>query len=176
MTVGIWVLGDQMDLGQAALASAEQGTSRVLLVESSSVLGRRAYHRQKLVLVWSAMRHFAAELREAGWTVDHRIATSFAEAVDRWIQEHGITELRVMEPADRGFRAAIEALQLAIPLVWLPSNAFLWSRDAFAAWAGRHKQLRLEFFYREGRRRFGVLMEGTGKSAQPLGGQWNFDQ
>ena len=176
MTVGIWVLGDQLDPDQAALASADPGTSRVLLVESSSVLARRAYHRQKLVLVWSAMRHFAAELREAGWTVDHRIAASFAEAVDRWIRDHGITELRLMEPADRGFRSAIEALQLAIPLLWLPSNAFLWSREAFAAWAGRHKQLRLEFFYREGRRRFGVLMQGEGAKATPLGGRWNYDQ
>ena len=58
MTIGIWVLGDQLNAGQAALASADPATSRVLLVESASVLARRAYHRQKLVLVWSAMRHF----------------------------------------------------------------------------------------------------------------------
>ena len=176
MTVGIWVLGDQLNAGQAALASADPATSRVLLVESASVLARRAYHRQKLVLVWSAMRHFAADLRDAGWTVDHCSAASFGDAVRGWINEHGITELRLMEPADRGFRSAIEALQLAIPLEWLPSNAFLWSRDDFAAWAGRNKQLRLEFFYREGRRRFGVLMEGEGAKATPLGGRWNFDQ
>jgi deoxyribodipyrimidine photolyase-related protein len=31
----------------------------------------------------------------------------------------------------------------------------------------------MELFYREGRRRFGVLMDGDG---QPLGGQWNYDQ
>ena len=49
MTVGIWVLGDQLDQSQAALASADPGTSRVLLVESSSVLARRAYHRQKQI-------------------------------------------------------------------------------------------------------------------------------
>ena len=33
----------------------------------------------------------------------------------------------------------------------------------------------MELFYREGRRRFGVLMQGEGPSATPLGGQWNFD-
>ena len=176
MTVGIWVLGDQLHAGQAALASADPATSRVLLVESRSVLARRAYHRQKLVLVWSAMRHFAVELRASGWTVDHLSADGFGVAVRGWIAEHGLTELRLMEPADRGFRQAIEGLALAVPLVWLPSNAFLWSRDAFAAWAGRNKQLRLEFFYREGRRRFAVLMEGEGAKATPLGGRWNFDQ
>jgi deoxyribodipyrimidine photolyase-related protein len=57
--------------------------------------------------------------------------------------------------------------------VWHPSNAFLWSTEAFATWAGRYRQLRMERFYREGRRRFGVLLDGKGL---PLGGQWNFDQ
>ncbi len=148
------MLGDQLAANQAALASTAPGQARVLLVESTSVLRRRAYHCQKLVLVWSAMRHFAAELRATGWDVDHREADSFAEAVRGWIVARGIEELRLMEPADRGFRSAIEALQLPVRLVWLPSNAFLWSREDFAAWAGRQKQLRLEFFYREGRRRF----------------------
>ena len=175
MTVGIWVLGDQLNAAQSALAGADPSTARVLLVESTSVLQRRAYHRQKLVLVWSAMRHFAEELRAAGWTVDHLESESFGAAVRDWIATAGIRELRLMEPADRGFRQAIEELQLPVPLQWIPSNAFLWSREEFAAWAQGYKQLRLELFYREGRRRFGVLMEGEGKAAQPLGGQWNFD-
>ena len=175
MTVGIWVLGDQLNAAQSALAGADPSTARVLLVESTSVLQRRAYHRQKLVLVWSAMRHFAEELRAAGWTVDHLESESFGAALRDWIATAGIRELRLMEPADRGFRQAIEELQLPVPLQWIPSNAFLWSREQFAAWAQGYKQLRLELFYREGRRRFGVLMEGEGKAAQPLGGQWNFD-
>jgi deoxyribodipyrimidine photolyase-related protein len=60
-------------------------------------------------------------------------------------------------------------------LIWHPSNAFLWSREDFATWAHGRRQLRMELFYREGRRRFGVLMQGEGPSATPLGGQWNFD-
>jgi deoxyribodipyrimidine photolyase-related protein len=175
MTVGIWVLGDQLNLAQSALVSADPAAARVLLVESTSVLQRRAYHRQKLVLVWSAMRHFASELRTAGWMVDLAESESFGAAVRDWITTAGISELRVMEPADRGFREAIEALRLPLPLHWIASNAFLWSREDFAAWAQGYKQLRLELFYREGRRRFGVLMQGEGKAAQPLGGQWNFD-
>ena len=126
MTIGIWVLGDQLNATQAALASVDPADCRVLLVESSSVLAQRLYHRQKLVLVWSAMRHFAAELQQAGWLVDHRQADSFAAAVRDWIREHGISELRIMDPADLGFGTAIERLQLPVPLVWLPSTALLW--------------------------------------------------
>jgi deoxyribodipyrimidine photolyase-related protein len=190
MTTGLWILGDQLNLGQSALEAhaTRKAEVRVLLVESASVLAQRRYHRQKLVLVWSAMRHFTAELRQAGWQVDHAIAATFEQALGPWIAEHGITELHLMEPADRPFRAAVVALlhgrlqrraqgvEDAAPaprLVWHPSNAFLWSRDDFAAWAGRYRQLRMELFYREGRRRFGVLLEESGG---PLGGQWNYDQ
>ena len=177
MTIGIWVLGDQLHRGHSALAACRPDQVRVLLIESSSVLQQRACHRQKLVLVWSAMRHFAAELRHAGWRVDHREAGTFQEALTAWCSRHGISELHMMEPADRPFRTAIDravseiAASQPLRLHWHESNAFLWSREDFAAWAGRYRQLRMENFYREGRRRFGVLMDG----AEPLGGQWNYD-
>ncbi|MEX1324696.1 MAG: cryptochrome/photolyase family protein [Synechococcaceae cyanobacterium] len=175
---GIWVLGDQLSSDQAALAATEPGSAPVLLLESTSAARRRHCHRHKLVLVWSAMRHFAAELEEAGWAVDHRQVESFSAGLAVWTRERGITELHLMEPAERPFRAAVlravAALGAGAPqLVWHPSNAFLWSREAFGAWARPYKQLRLELFYREGRRRFRVLMDADG---QPLGGQWNYDQ
>lgn len=182
---GIWILGDQLNAAHPALQALERDLGpqearrrcRLLLIESTSVLAWRRYHRQKLVLVWSAMRHFAAELREAGWLVDQREASSFGDALTAWIAEHGIRALAVMEPAERPFRQAIERLELPIPLQWHLSNAFLWSREAFAAWAAPYKQLRMELFYREGRRRFGVLMDPAADppGSQPLGGQWNYD-
>ncbi|MEB3275589.1 MAG: cryptochrome/photolyase family protein [Cyanobacteriota bacterium] len=196
MSVGVWVLGDQLSAGQAALAAMEAAHGpaaarqlcRVLLIESTAVLQWRPYHRQKLVLVWSAMRHFAAELKASGWAVDYREAGSFSGALRAWSQQHGITELHVMEPAERPFRQAIDKLwasqaepaartkgepQWALPtLIWHPSNAFLWSREEFAVWARPYRQLRMELFYRQGRKRFGVLMDDAG---EPLGGQWNFD-
>ena len=185
MSIGIWILGDQLSQQQAALAAHDRRACRVLLIESTGVLAWRAYHRQKLVLVWSAMRHFAAELAESGWQVDYREACSFSDTLRQWSREHGISQLHLMEPAERPFRDAITRLWQHEPehsacaagptlpaLVWHDSNAFLWSREAFATWAKPYKQLRLELFYREGRRRFGVLMDSGG---EPLGGQWNYD-
>ena len=60
MTAGIWVLGDRLWLQQAALSScvADCQNTPVILIESRSYARDRPYHRQKLVLVWSAMRHF----------------------------------------------------------------------------------------------------------------------
>jgi deoxyribodipyrimidine photolyase-related protein len=185
MTTGIWILGDQLCADHPALLArdvqlgegAARAECRVLLIESSSVLAWRRYHRQKLVLVWSAMRHFAASLQAAGWVVDHLEAEAFSQALTGWITAHAISRLEVMEPAERPFRQAIERLALPIPLHWHPSNAFLWSRQDFAAWARPYRQLRMELFYREGRRRFGVLMDQAADppGSQPLGGQWNYD-
>ena len=176
MALGVWVLADQLNTEQAALASTTAASARVLLVESTSVLAKRVYHRQRLVLAWSAMRHFAEDLRQQGWQVDHLETDSFRAALNQWIAAHGVTTLRVMEPADRDVRKAIQAMGLPVAVQWLPSNAFLWSRRQFEAWASRQKQHRLELFYREGRKRFGVLLEGEGAAAKPLGGQWNYDQ
>jgi deoxyribodipyrimidine photolyase-like uncharacterized protein len=66
MTIGIWVLGDQLWLEQAALKSCEPKRSNtpVILIESLYYAKQRRYHRQKLVLIWSVMRHFAEELRD----------------------------------------------------------------------------------------------------------------
>jgi len=179
MSIGIWILGDQLSQQQSALADLQQRLGaeqarqrcRVLLIESSGVLRTRPYHRQKLVLVWSAMRHFAQDLQVSGWCVDYIEAESFAAALHQWLSAHAISELHVMEPAERPFQQAIERLQLP-QLHWHRSNAFVWSREDFAAWARPYRQLRMELFYREGRRRFGVLLDAGG---EPRGGQWNFD-
>ena len=47
MTTGIWVLGDQLWLGQAALSSFEQQRKQtpLILIESRSYAQRRPYHR-----------------------------------------------------------------------------------------------------------------------------------
>ena len=175
MGVGIWVLNDQLDQAQAALSSSAPGDARVVLVESEALLRKRP-HRQKQILFWSAQRHFAEELKQAGWQVDLLEANNRGEAIAQWQQRHGITEMRVMEPADRPVRRVIESLdqQESWPaqLQWFANNHFLWTPQEFSRWAGKKKQLRMEFFYREGRRRFNVLMDG----AEPLGGRWNFDQ
>lgn len=173
MTVGVWVLGDQLWTGQAALASCRESRSKapVILIESSNYSRNRRYHRQKLVLVWSAMRHFAAELRDRGWDVTYAITSDFEAPLQQWIRDRGIAELRMMAPNDRPFMKAIESMNLGCGLNILPNNHFLWSAAEFKAWGGRRKRFLMEDFYREGRKRFGILMSGD----EPVGGKWNFD-
>jgi deoxyribodipyrimidine photolyase-related protein len=174
MTTGIWVLGDQLWQEQAALAAHQEAkaTTPVILIESRQHVQQRRYHRQKLVLVWSAMRHFAAELKEAGWSVTDEIASDFETPLRRWIQEQGITTLAVMAPSDRPFAQYLHRLDLPCDLNIIPNNHFLWRVDEFKTWADGRKSLLMESFYREGRQRLNILMDGD----EPIGGQWNFDK
>lgn len=89
MTIGIWILGDQLSKNQAALISCGDNYQQtpVILIESSNYVEQRPYHQQKLVLVWSAMRHFAEELQQEGWPVNYQITDDFATPLNHWIKQ-----------------------------------------------------------------------------------------
>lgn len=89
-----WVLGDQLSHDNPAL----EGADRVLLVESRAKLGAGRRHRQKLHLVLSAMRHFARELRERGFEVDHRSAQSLSTGLRSHVDEHRPERVRLLRP------------------------------------------------------------------------------
>lgn len=171
--IGIWILGDQLSLQQSALKSCNhQINTPVIFIESLQHIQIRPYHRQKLVLIWSAMRHFAAELAQLKYAVTYKIATDFQTSLQAWIQVNQITELRVMTPNDKPFIQIIQNLQLPCQITLIPNNQFLWCTEKFTAWAKSRKRLLMEDFYREGRRSFQILMEDK----QPIGGQWNLDK
>jgi deoxyribodipyrimidine photolyase-related protein len=174
MTIGIWILGDRLNLNQAALQSCQELKSQtpIIIIESLKHVRDRLYHKQKIVLVWSAMRHFAAELERAGWQVKYAIADDFHTALSVWITEQNITELRVVKPAERTFGKLIAALDLPCSIELIADNHFLWSSTEFEDWAKSRKGLVMEYFYRAGRQKFNILMNGE----QPIGGKWNLDK
>lgn len=170
MTIGIWILGDQLHHRQAALASLGSQKAPIIMIESLQHVKAREYHKQKLVLVWSAMRHFAEELRDSGYDVTYKIADDFATPLTKWVEENNITEVRVMAPADKPFVDVIKNIECPITLI--PNNHYLWTHEQFAQWARGRKNLLMEYFYREGRQRFNILMSGD----KPTGGTWNYDK
>jgi len=174
MTLGVWVLGNQLWQEQAALVKcqARKSETPVFLIESLQFARERPYHQQKLVLVWSAMRHFSQELKDAGWPVTYEIAEDIQSSLVKWIQDHGLSELLVMDPVDRPFMQWLHGLDLPCKLTVVANNHFLWKEADFQDWAKSRKSLRMENFYREGRKRFDVLMDGK----DPIGGQWNYDK
>jgi deoxyribodipyrimidine photolyase-related protein len=76
----------------------------------------------------------------------------------------------MVEPGEWSVREEIRAA-ISLPLEMREDRHFLCGRAEFAAHAEGRKQLRMEFFYREMRKRHAVLME----DGKPAGGDWNFD-
>jgi deoxyribodipyrimidine photolyase-related protein len=167
----VWVLGDQLHRTGGALGMYAPGECRVLLVNSAARIGSRRWHRQRLHVVLSAMAHFAAELRAAGFEVDHRSASSLSEGLRQHVAEFDVERIVATEPMSWDGRILLERLGVE----QVRSGRFLCHYDEFAAWAGGRKQLKMEDFYRWQRTRLGVLMDVGTDGPEPLGGRWNFD-
>ncbi len=173
------VLGDQLCEDIAALAAADRSRDIVLMMEVAEETTYVRHHRKKVVLVLAAMRHFANVLRDDGWQVDYVGLTdeantgSFAGEIERAVQRHAPKRILVTHPGEWRVRESLRSLgeRLETPLDMLADTRFLCTIEDFAKWADGRKTLRMEHFYREMRRRTGLLMDGN----EPAGGQWNFD-
>ena len=164
----VLVLGDQCNRAIGALASAVPGRDTVLVIEAADKIAGRAWHAQRLHFYVSSMRHFVADLRAEGFTVDHRRAASMRTGIEAHRADHPGREITATAPNSRRARRLLASL--AVPTV--TSDQFLVAPEAFAAWATGRKSLRMEDFYREQRVRLGYLMEGN----EPAGGRWNHDK
>lgn len=176
-TTTIWILGDQLAHDHAALTAFTPRTARVLMVESKARGSVHRYHQLKLVLIYSAMRHFAAELRAQGWQVDYITldqGETFESALRTHVSAHGTRTLVVAQPHSFAETDAIDDLAhaLGLALKTLQTTQFLVTREDFRDWAAGQKRLLMEQHYRRMRKRFGWLMQDDG---EPMGGAWNFD-
>lgn len=163
-----WLFGDQ--LGPHFTDDHTAGDGRFLLVESRRVFARRRFHRAKAHLVLSAMRHRAAEL---GDRVVYKRSATYAEAVREHVGRRNL-RLQVVQPTSYAAVRLVERLEADLEIERLPARGFATTRADFARWAdGRgDKRLLLEDFYRDARRRHGLLMDDDG---DPAGGRWNYD-
>ncbi len=164
----VWVLGDQLNRGIGALRDADPATHRVLLVESAAKIASKPWHRQRLHLVLSGMRHLAEELRAEGFEVDERRAPSLRAGLDAHRREFAPARVWATEPASFDGLALLRALDVDL----VRTDQFLCHPDEFARWAGDRRSLRMEDFYRWQRRRLGYLMDRD----EPEGGRWNYDE
>ncbi len=172
------ILGDQLSFEIAALADLERGDT-VLMMEVLEESTYVRHHKQKIVLVLSAMRHFAAELRERGLHVDYVELEDAANTgaltseLERAVARHGPQRIVVTEPGEYRVEKLIAgwAARTAIPVEVRSDDRFFASRARFAQWAHGRRGWRMEHFYREMRREHGILMDGE----RPAGGEWNYD-
>jgi deoxyribodipyrimidine photolyase-related protein len=173
------VLGDQLSHDLAALNGTDPARDSVLLMEVAEEGNYVPHHKQKIVLVLSAMRHFAAELRARGIAIDYvrlddpENTGSLTGEVERAVKRHRPKQIVVTEPGEWRVQQMIGAWaeRFGLPVIVREDKRFFASRSRFAEWASGRRTWRMENFYRDMRREHGLLLEGEA----PAGGQWNYD-
>ncbi|GAB2906568.1 cryptochrome/photolyase family protein [Rheinheimera gaetbuli] len=173
------MLGDQLSPALASLQQLQEDDI-ILLAEVASEASYVRHHKHKIILLFSAMRHFAATLRQLG----HKLCyvrygsvpqlNTMTDAVRFTLAQHpDINSIVITECGE--FRLQQEIIswqqQLSLPVQILSDDRFICDLPRFLRWAHGKKQLRMEYFYRDIRRYTGLLMQGD----KPEGGKWNYD-
>ena len=163
----ILVLGDQLTPDITALCAGDPSTDTVLMAEVAEEASYVPHHKKKLAFVFSAMRHFAEELAEAGWRLlyvkldDPENTGTLIGEVARALADRPADRVLLTEPGEFRLKTALTewAVQSDVELQVLEDKRFIASHKEFSTWAAGRKQLRMEFFYREMRRKTGLLMQ-----------------
>jgi len=166
----LFVPYDQLTDEIGPLSREDPRSLGIVLVENPWKAARRPYHKQKLALVISNLRHFALEQADRGVAVRHVIAEGpYATALESLIPELG--PLRVMVPAERELRSDLERLVNQGSLQFIPHEGWLSTSEQFRESDIKAPPWKMDTFYRFIRRTTGVLMEGE----KPAGGRYSFD-
>ncbi len=173
-----WILGDQLLPQHPALRQATPQDT-FLFIESASRSSHLRYHQHKLVLLYSAMRHYAEELRQAQKQVwYHQLEDGigdYFDALERFCKNQKPSSIIVMEPNEWGMQSILPHLAkgLGVAIEIIPSEQFLVTRGDFKAWAGSKTNLLMATHYQFQRKRLNILLDEKGK---PEGGSWSFDE
>lgn len=175
----VLLLGDQLSPDISALRHADRRRDRILMAEVAREATYMRHHKKKIAFLFSAMRHFAAELTDVGWAVDYvklddeENSGSLPGELERALRRHKCHQVLVTEPGEWRLSTDREDLRgrLDVPLDIVEDDRFICSKSEFAQWVDGRRQLRMENFYRHMRRKTGLLKDGD----EPVGGRWNYD-
>ncbi len=171
----VYVFADQCSLRNTALADVDRNQTVVLMIESMERGRLQPYHKRKLVMIISVMRHFARDLRREGWEVDYyEEYPDYPSAIAQHVERYHPQRVRMMHQSEYGatesFISAFAQAGLAVE-VTRHGNFVSSDEDLNVLADGPHARVTMETFYRRMRRRTGLLMDGEG----PAGGRWNYD-
>lgn len=173
------VLGDQLDADASVFADFDPACDAVWMAEVTEESTHVWSSKPRTALFLAAMRHFARSLVDQGRSVHYvrlddpgnsgSLAAELAAAIKRLRPQ----QLAMTAPGEWRVLQSLKAVaaRCGHDLHMHEDRHFYASLREFAAHAQGRKQLRMEYFYRDMRRRHAVLMEGD----KPAGGRWNCD-
>ncbi len=180
MTTLRLILGDQLHQDISSLKGCDKENDIIFMCEVWEEATYVQHHKKKIAFLFSAMRHFSRELKEAGFQVrytqldDEDNAGSFKGEIERVVKERGIKNIIVTEAGEyrvlQDMQSWGEAFGVDVDI--RANDHFLCTHEDFKNWAEDRNELRMEYFYREMRKKYNILLTDEGK---PVGGEWNYD-
>jgi deoxyribodipyrimidine photolyase-related protein len=178
MTTLRLILGDQLNSNHSWYQTV-QSDIVYCLMEMRQETDYVKHHIQKIAGFFSAMRQFANQLKQTGHSVvyyqinDKQNSQSLTSNLRQLISEHGVTHFEYQLPDEYRLDEQLRKFcsELKIESKSYDTEHFLSTRLAVAKQFEGKKQVLMESFYREMRKRYNILMEGD----KPVGGKWNFD-
>ena len=176
----IVVFGDQLDARAAAFDGFDNDRDAVWMAEAREESTHVWSTKQRIAVFLAAMRHFREELREKGRRVEYTQLDDRGETES--LSERLAIDLRKLRPdkvvttrpGEWRVLKALEAVcdEEGVELDLREDRHFFTTPEEFQEHAKGRKSIRMEYFYRELRKRHDVLMEGD----DPVGGDWNYDK
>ncbi len=173
------ILCDQLSDTISSLHGCDKDSDIILMCEVWDEATYVKHHKKKIAFLFSAMRHFAKNLEEEGYKIsytkldDSNNSGSFKGEIERAINRYKLERIIVTHPGEYRVLEDIKSWSdtFGIPVEIRQNTGFLCTIEDFNDWAADRKQLRMEYFYREMRKKYNILMN----DGEPIGGQWNYD-
>ncbi len=172
------ILGDQLSSNISSLKNFKKNQDKILMMEVFNEATYANHHKKKLVLVFSAMRHFAKELQEKGVSVTYskinKSQDNFTKELSSQCKKIQPKRIVITHPGEYRVLQEIKKWEkvLKIPVSIVDDDRFFCTIDEFKKWTEGRKELRMESFYQMMRKKYQILIDNNGK---PKGGKWNYD-
>lgn len=173
------ILGDQLNEQHSWFSKIDNDVVYVLF-EMRQETDYVKHHVQKVIAFFSAMRNFNETLKAKGHRThylmldDKENRQELKENLLYVFQEHRATHFEYLLPDEYRLDKQLNTFckTLSIPSKAHDTEHFMSEREELTHFFQGKKKYIMEFFYRNMRRKFNLLMV----DGQPEGGEWNYDK
>lgn len=174
------ILGDQLNLNHSWYKTKDESVV-YFIAEMRQETDYVKHHIQKITAFFLSMRNMAQSLSDDGHEViyyqldDSRNQQSLTENLAQIIKLHGISNFEYQLPDEYRLDKQLQEFcdNLEITSSKIDTEHFLTTRDYLEDFFHGKQQYIMEYFYRQMRREYNIMIEEDG---DPMGGQWNFDK
>ena len=151
------------------------------MAEDNGLCTYEKHHKQKILLFLSSMRSYADKLKKNKFKLeytkieDKEFKDDYLKKLKKIINSKKIKEISSFEIEDKFFEKKISQFLKKEKINWnvVQTPMFLNSRGEFKNYLGKSKKPFMATFYKEVRKKSGILM---GADGNPIGGKWSFDE